>query len=98
MVDDDVLGANRGKAVAAEVADTLGEARVVGREREVGALVDDDRLTSPIFTMLSRSKTCTVSLASSSWSNRKSRSSVGIAVSTEIEIRSPRRRRFKALS
>ena len=43
-MDDDVLGADRGKAVAAEVADALGEARVVRRELEIGAVIDDESL------------------------------------------------------
>ncbi len=38
------LCADRGEAVAAEVADTLREARVVGREDEVGALLHDELL------------------------------------------------------
>ncbi len=41
MVDDDVLGSDRGEAVAAEVADALREARRVGREQQVGAVIDD---------------------------------------------------------
>ncbi len=44
MVDDDVLGADGGEAIAAEVADALGEASIVGRELEVGPVVDDHRL------------------------------------------------------
>ena len=43
MVDDDVLVADRREAVAA-VADTLREARVVGGEDEVGALLHDELL------------------------------------------------------
>ncbi len=42
MVDDDVLLPDRGEAVAAEIADALGEARVVGREDEVRPVVDDE--------------------------------------------------------
>jgi len=38
------LGADGGEAVTAEVADALGEAGVVGRELEVGPVVDDHRL------------------------------------------------------
>ena len=43
-MDDDVLGADGGEAVAGEIADALGKARVVGRELEVGPIVDDHRL------------------------------------------------------
>ena len=41
MVDDDVLGADRREAVAAEIADALREARRVGREQQVRPVVDD---------------------------------------------------------
>ncbi len=41
MVDDDVLGADGGEAVAAEIADALGEARRVGREQQVRPVIDD---------------------------------------------------------
>ena len=44
MVDDDVLGADRREAVAAEIADALGKADSVRREHEVGALVHDQPL------------------------------------------------------
>ena len=44
MVDDDVLGADRREAVAAEIADPLGKADIVRREHEVGALVHDQPL------------------------------------------------------
>ena len=44
MMHDDVLGADRREAVAAEIADPLGEARHVGREQQVGAVVDDQLL------------------------------------------------------
>ena len=44
MVDEDVLLADRGEAVAAEVADALGEARIVGRELQIRPVVDDHRL------------------------------------------------------
>ena len=38
-MDDDVLLPDRRKAIAAEIADALGKARVVGGEDEIGALV-----------------------------------------------------------
>ena len=41
VVDDDVLLADRREAVAAMVADALGEARDEGLELEVGPLVED---------------------------------------------------------
>ena len=41
MVDDDVLGADRGEAVAAEVTDALGEAGRVRREQQIGTVIDD---------------------------------------------------------
>ena len=44
MMDDDVLLADRREAIAAEIADALGKARVVGGEDEIGALVGDDQL------------------------------------------------------
>src|SRR5260370_40245061 len=44
MVDDDVLGADGGEAVAAEVADALGEAGIVGRELEGGPVGVEHRL------------------------------------------------------
>ena len=42
MVDDDVLLADGGEAVAVELADALGEADVEGLEDEIGALGDDE--------------------------------------------------------
>ncbi len=44
VVDDDVLGADGGETVAAEIADALGEARRVGREQQVRPVVDDQLL------------------------------------------------------
>src|SRR6266567_3622044 len=41
MMDDDVLLPDRGKAIAAVIADALGKTRVVGGEDEIGALVGD---------------------------------------------------------
>ena len=41
MVDEDVLLADGGEAVAAEIADALGKARIVGLELEVRALVQN---------------------------------------------------------
>ena len=41
MMDDDVLGADRGEAVAAEVADAFWEARRVRREQQIGTVIDD---------------------------------------------------------
>ena len=43
MVDDDVLGPDRGEAIAAMFADPLGEARREGREFEVGPVLLDQR-------------------------------------------------------
>ncbi len=43
-MDDDVLLPNRGKAVAAEIADALGKTCVVGREDQIRALVDNQLL------------------------------------------------------
>ena len=42
MVDDDVLLPDRREAVAAGLADALGEARVVGLELEVGPVESDE--------------------------------------------------------
>ena len=42
VVDDDVLGADRREAVAAEIEDALGEARRVGREQQVRPVVHDE--------------------------------------------------------
>ena len=42
VVDDDVLGADRREAVAAEIADALGEARRVGRELQVRPVIHDE--------------------------------------------------------
>src|SRR5205807_7775882 len=44
VVDDDVLGLDGGEAVAAEIADALGKARIVGREQQIRPLVDDQLL------------------------------------------------------
>ena len=41
MVDDDVLLAYGRETIAAEIADSLGKTRVVRREQEIGAFVDD---------------------------------------------------------
>ena len=43
VVDDDVLGADRGEAIAVIFADPLGEARRVGREFEVGPVLLDQQ-------------------------------------------------------
>ena len=40
-MDDEVLLADRGEAVAAEVLDPLGKSRRVGREQQVGAVLGD---------------------------------------------------------
>ncbi|HWT11196.1 MAG TPA: polyphosphate kinase 1, partial [Allosphingosinicella sp.] len=42
VVDDDVLGPDRGEAVAAELAHSLRETRRIGREFEVGPVLPDD--------------------------------------------------------
>ena len=42
VVDDDVLGANGGETIAAEVADAFGEAGGVGLEQEVRPVLDDE--------------------------------------------------------
>ena len=42
MMDDDVLLPDGGEAVAAEVADALGKARVVGLEHQIGPLRDNE--------------------------------------------------------
>src|SRR5712671_3927023 len=44
MVDDDVLLPNRREAIAAEVPNAFGKARIVGGKHEIGALVDDQLL------------------------------------------------------
>ncbi len=44
MVDDDVLRLDGGEAVAAEIADPLGKARIVWGEEQVRPLVDDQLL------------------------------------------------------
>ena len=44
MVDNDVLLPNRRKAIPAEISDAFGKARIIGREDEVGPLVDDQLL------------------------------------------------------
>src|SRR3984893_6759422 len=44
MMDDDVLLPNRRKAIAAEVPNAFGKARVIGGKDEIGALVDDQFL------------------------------------------------------
>ena len=100
MMDDDVLGADGGEAVAAEVADALGKAHGIGLELEIRPLVDDQRLHVADVEHAVEMEHVTVGVCAgiSSWSNRKSRSSAGMAELTEIEIRSPRRRRFSALS
>ena len=41
MMDDDVLLADGGEAVAAMIADALGEARDIGLELQIAALVED---------------------------------------------------------
>ena len=43
VVDDDVLGADRGEAIAAMFADPLGKARAERREFEVGPVLLDQR-------------------------------------------------------
>ena len=43
-MDDDVLGLDRGEAVAAMLADALGKARREGRELEVGPVLLDQRV------------------------------------------------------
>src|SRR5580704_11187509 len=45
MVDNDVLLSNRRKAIPAEISDAFGKARIIGREDEVGPLVDDQLLS-----------------------------------------------------
>jgi hypothetical protein len=44
VVDNDILLPNRRKAIPAEISDAFGKARIIGREDEVGALVDDQLL------------------------------------------------------
>ena len=44
MMDHDVLCPDGSKAIAAKIADTLRETGIVGRELEVGTVVDDHRL------------------------------------------------------
>ena len=44
VMDDDVLLPDRGEAIAAEIADPLGKARVIGGEDQIRALVDDQLL------------------------------------------------------
>jgi hypothetical protein len=41
MMDDDVLGPDRRKTIAAEIADALGKARLEGREDQVGPVIDN---------------------------------------------------------
>ncbi len=42
MMDQKILGADGGKAIAAMIADALGEARDIGRELQVRPLVEDE--------------------------------------------------------
>src|SRR5215467_12325956 len=44
MMNDDVLLPDGGKAIAAKIPNPLGKAHIVGRKREIGALIDDDEL------------------------------------------------------
>ena len=44
MVDDDVLLPDRRKAIPAEIPNSFGKARIIRREDEIGALVDDQLL------------------------------------------------------
>ncbi len=44
MVDDEILLADGGKAIAAMVADALGKARQIGLEFQVGPLVENELL------------------------------------------------------
>src|ERR1043166_1921049 len=41
MMDDDILGADRGETIAAMVADALGKAREIRFELQIGALLQD---------------------------------------------------------
>ena len=41
MVDDDILLADRGKAITIMLADPFGEARRIGRELELGPIAVD---------------------------------------------------------
>ena len=43
VVDKDILGPNGGEAIAAEIADALGKARLVGRKFEAGAFLGHQR-------------------------------------------------------
>ena len=44
MMDDDVLGADRGETIPAMIADAFGKARDIGLELQIGALVEDELL------------------------------------------------------
>ena len=44
MVDDNVLGADRGEAVAGKIANAFGKAWCVGGEQQVGTIIDDQLL------------------------------------------------------
>ena len=98
MMDDDVLLPDRGEAIAAEIADALGKARVVGREDEVGPLVDDELLrrspspSSPSSANTSSAATLELLDQETRADRRASRAS------TLRRMTLPRRRRFSALS
>ncbi len=44
MMDDEILGADGGEAIAAMVADAFGEARDIGLELQIGAFIEDELL------------------------------------------------------
>ena len=98
-MDDDVLGADGGEAVAAEVEDAFGKARRVGREQQVGPVVDDQLLEVAQAQQAVHHEDLPARSASSSRSATKS-TQVGAAMPavTVSRMALPRRRRFSAVS
>ncbi len=95
VVDDDVLGADRGEAIAAIFADPLRETRRERREFEIGRSSSTKAPRSPMPRKPAETET-RASLASMPSRTRLSRSG-GIPASSLSRMTRPRRRRLIAL-
>ena len=100
MMDDDVLLPDRGEAIAAEIANALGEARVIGSEDQVGAFVDDQLpgVVEPEKPVGGKHVARRDIELLHQKAAKSAGSSVGIVASTASRMTCPRRRRFSAVS
>ena len=97
MVDDQVLLPDRGEAVAAVIADALGEARIVGHELRDRAGRCRGAATARSAPARRRPGTPRRRRRASARCTKR-RSSAGIAASISSRITEPRRRRLSAVS